>query len=261
MELSADISLAWVMALALASVRSAAFVATCALVPRGVSPTIRGAYALALAIAVSGAPAGGVAVPEAAAGWETSELIVLAATNAVVGGVLGWLVGLGAHIFGIAGGAIDTMSGLTIGAVFDPGSQSSVGPLSRFFAAAGQTLFVAAGGLILLAQIFAVSVDAIALDGNLGALSALGPTATRATGRILLLGVELALPILAVLFCIEVAFGLVSRLVPQLNAFLVGLPVKMIALLAMLGGISATFPHAVDAASNEALSVARTLFG
>ena len=43
-----------------------------------------------------------------------------------------------------------------------------------------------------------------------------------------MLGLQMALPATAVLLLVDVAFGLVARMVPQINIFMVGMPAKVI---------------------------------
>jgi flagellar biosynthetic protein FliR len=52
--------------------------------------------------------------------------------------------------------------------------------------------------------------------------------------------------VVALLFVAELAFGLLSRMAPQINMFLIALPVKTLLSIALIGTASAMFPSAVD---------------
>ena len=51
-----------------------------------------------------------------------------------------------------------------------------------------------------------------------------------------ILGIRLALPALGVLLVVDMAFGMVARMVPQVNVFIVGMPVKI-----LVGLVTAAF--------------------
>jgi flagellar biosynthesis protein FliR len=54
-------------------------------------------------------------------------------------------------------------------------------------------------------------------------------------GQLVVLGLQLALPAVLILLLIDVAFGIIGRVVPQLNVFLVALPVKIMVCLLTIG--------------------------
>jgi flagellar biosynthetic protein FliR len=247
-----NVSVGWAMALALAMARTGAFVAACGLVPRSMPKIVRGGFAVALALLI--------AEPMPGLSLDTTDIVVYIATNAFIGFVLGWLVGLLTYVFDVAGSIVDFMSGTTAGAVFSHETGSSEGPISRFTSLAGHTLLMSLGGLTLVAQVLAASKSAIALDGHIGLSSQLGSLATARGTSLLRTAVELALPVGAVMFTLEIAFGVLSRFVPQLNPFLVGLPVKMLAIFLVLGGFAVTFPAYADNVLAGAVSTARDVF-
>jgi flagellar biosynthetic protein FliR len=188
---------------------------------------------------------------------DTTDIVVYIATNAFIGFILGWLVGLLTYVFDIAGSIVDFMAGTTAGAVFSHETGSSEGPVARFSSLAGHALLISLGGLTLVAQVLAVSTSAVALDGHIGLNSVLGSIVTSRCTALLRMAVELALPVGAVLFTLEIAFGVLSRFVSQLNPFLVGLPVKMLTMFLVLGGFAVTFPAYADNVLAGAVSTAR----
>lgn len=237
--LDLDISVSWALGLVLAIARAAAFVGLCPWVSRTIPGMGRNTLALALGLLV----ATPVPVP---VDLTSGDLFVSTFVNITIGAVMGWFLGLPLFLFQSAGTVIDTASGVSIGAVFDPDSGSSPGPIARAYTFTAQAMVVAAGGLMVMAQLLWVSTRAIALDGTLGSMSGLGSLATEGVDTMLRRGVELALPIVAVLFVGELAFGLLSRMAPQVNTFLVGLPLKSLLTLSMLGTAAVSFPRYVD---------------
>jgi flagellar biosynthetic protein FliR len=233
-----ELSVAWAVGLSLAVGRAAALVATCSFVPRSIPAQGRNALALALGLLVS--------QPVATADWSSADLVTAAVVNLILGGILGWFLGLLLGLFQVAGTVVDIATGLTLGSVFDPDTGTSPGAFARLFSLAGQTLVMALGGLLLLAQVLWTSTQVIALDGRLSSLDALGPFAVERVSDLFRRGVEVSLPIAALLFIGELSFGLLSRLAPQLNTFLVMLPAKSLLVLLVLGSTVVTFPRVAD---------------
>jgi flagellar biosynthetic protein FliR len=59
---------------------------------------------------------------------------------------------------------------------------------------------------------------------------------------IILVALQIGAPILVTLFISDIALGIVSRSVPQMNVFIVGLPLKIIV---ALGGIAILLPTTI----------------
>jgi flagellar biosynthetic protein FliR len=243
----------WVIGLALAVARSAALVAACAFVPRTIPGLGRTAFAIAIGLLI--------AEPVGTATLSSVDLVVAAVTNIVLGGVMGWFFGLLFYSFQVAGTVIDLTSGVSLGSVFDPDSGNTPGPFSRFYTLSAQTLIIAGGGLTVLIQILWGSTKVIALDGRLGNLGILGDVATDSVSSMFRTGVELALPVASVLFVSELAFGLLSRLAPQINMFLIALPVKTLMAMSMLGTACVLFPRYADHAIIGGIDAVTRLLG
>ncbi|MGZ6993328.1 MAG: flagellar biosynthetic protein FliR, partial [Ilumatobacteraceae bacterium] len=71
----------------------------------------------------------------------------------------------------------------------------------------------------------------------------------------------LALPVASVLFVSELAFGLLSRLAPQINMFLIALPMKSLMALSMMGTACVLFPRFANQAIDMGLETTRRLLG
>ncbi|MBI4885071.1 MAG: flagellar biosynthetic protein FliR [Actinobacteria bacterium] len=248
-----QISITWGVGLALAVARSGAMVASCGFVPRSIPGGGRTALAIALGILVS--------QPIASPDISTADLAVAAFTNVTVGAVLGWFLGLALAVFQVAGTAVDLTSGVSLGSVFDPDAGTTPGAFAHFYNLGAQTLIIAAGGLLVIANLLWLSTKAIALDGHLGNLGPLGAAATDRVDSVFRHGVELALPIIAVLFVAELTFGLLSRLAPQINMFLIALPVKSLMAISLLGTASALFPRFANQSVRDGVDATIRLLG
>jgi flagellar biosynthetic protein FliR len=245
-----DIPIGWALGLALGTVRAGAFVAAGGFVPRSIPRMARATPAIAFGLLI------GHPLP---ATLDAGQLVVLAAMNAFIGFSLGWLLGLAVQPFQIAGTLLDTASGMTVGSLFDKDSMTSPGPISKIVNHAGTTLIIILGGLGVSARVLFASVQAVALDGNLHAFAIVGPSTARVVSRVFRAGIELALPITSVLFLIELTLGLVSRVAPQVNAFLLGLPIKLLTVLFLISSLVVVFPATADRAIADGLATVRTV--
>lgn len=158
---------------------------------------------------------------------------LLAAKEALIGILLAGA--MSAVLFAIQGVGylIDFQTGSGNAAFFDPMGGHDGGPTSGFLNYVAITLFVTAGGLQMIVQLFAQSYTwwpIGALTPNLSAV--LSTFILRQTDAVFVWMVKLAAPVVIVLVLVEAGIGLIGRAVPQLNIFTFSQPVK--SALAML---------------------------
>jgi flagellar biosynthesis protein FliR len=126
-----------------------------------------------------------------------------------------------------AGSLLDVLVGFSFGAVLDPltGNQSAV--LSQLYGLVAIAIFVVTGGDAWVIKGLSRTFALIPLTGapDIASLAA-GVRAVFTT--IFTVALEVAAPVLLAMVVTDVAFGVVSRVVPQLNVFGVGFPVKVI---------------------------------
>lgn len=154
---------------------------------------------------------------------------LLVAKEAMVGMLLAGA--FSAVLFAIQGVGylIDFQTGSGSAAFFDPMGGHEGGPTSGFLNFVAIALFVTAGGLQVLVQLFAQSYAWWPI-GSLGPdfSSMLQTFIVRQTDTIFEWMVKLAAPVTIVLVLVELGIGLVGRAVPQLNIFVFSQPVKSV---------------------------------
>ena len=158
------------------------------------------------------------------------SLLVLAGgvvKDALFGMSLGYLARVLFSCVEMAGYFIDTQIGFGFINLINPFSEQQASLLSAFQYQLAVTVFLLADGHhALLAALYrsclAVPPGAIAMRGSFGL--AMGPMLK----LMFLLGLQMALPATAVLLMVDVGLGLIARMVPQINVFIVGLPAKII---------------------------------
>jgi flagellar biosynthesis protein FliR len=134
----------------------------------------------------------------------------------------------------VAGSVLDTMIGFSFGALVDPVTGTNGGVLNQLYALIGVMIFVVIGGDAWVIQGLARSYDAIPL-ADMPAIGTLVEGAQVAFSGIFAAAIQISAPVLIAVVLCDVAFGLVSRVVPQLNVFAVGFPAKVTVGLVLVG--------------------------
>jgi flagellar biosynthetic protein FliR len=229
----------WAAGIVLAITRIAAFALASPVTGRGVSAPARVAFIVGVALA-SARPVPGIV--------ELGDLVAAGVVNALVGAALGYVSGLILHLFTSAGGIVDLVSGLSIATVFDPLQGDQSGVFARLFHLTAMTMFIVAGGLLLLVGGLVASVRVLPLDAALQPAPGLTGLVVTLVSTMVRSAVELALPVLGVLLMLELGFGLAARFAPQANVFLLGMPAKILAAITVVGTSWVLFPDAMATA-------------
>lgn len=133
-----------------------------------------------------------------------------------------------------AGSFLDTLIGFSYGALVDPvtGNQSAV--LTQAYIFVGILVLIAIGGDQLIIKGLARSYDLVPLL-EMPSLAAIAGGAQSAFAQVFLSALELAAPVVLAIVITDAAFGVVSRVVPQLNVFAVGFPAKVTVGILIIG--------------------------
>ncbi len=175
----------------------------------------------------------------------------------LIGAAMGFCTVLLFSALQAAGSLIDLLGGFEMAQFFDPMSGSGAAVFGRFYNLVALTVLFAANGHILLARGFLASFEAV--PGTELSLDAISHIGIAALGRLLVAAVQIAAPLLAALFIAEVAMGVISRAAPQMNALVLGLPVKALATITLVGISLVSIPGAVDRLVRESLRAASLL--
>lgn len=206
---------------------------------------VRARSVIAVALAIGIAPIALQGAPEVPA--EPLRLAGLLLKEALVGLAFAFSIGLLFAAVASAGSLLDTIAGFSFGAVVDPISGVQSGPIVQIYSMVGIAVFVAIGGDAWVIQGLARTYELVPLL-DAPSLGALVSGAVAVFGGVFAAALEVAAPVLLALVLTDVAFGVVSRVVPQLNVFAVGFPVK-IAVGVLVVGVS--LPFVADWLSDE----------
>ena len=160
--------------------------------------------------------------------------------EALVGLTVGFIAYLILSAIQIAGGFIDFQMGFAIANVIDPqtGAQS---PLTgQYFYTISLLFLLSVNGHHLLLDGIYNSYHFVPLEkwipfGDESLILFI----VKSFGTMFTIALQMSLPVVASLFLVDVALGIVARTVPQLNVFVVGLPLKIgvsfIVIIAVMG--------------------------
>ncbi len=144
--------------------------------------------------------------------------------------ILGFMVGfVGRLIFTaveMGGAVVGYQMGFAAANVFDPQNQSQISLISRFQSTLALLIFMALDAHYLFFEAMVRSFRILPPgDLNLGGEAV--PFLLRLAGDMFTLGVQLSAPILAVLLMSGFILGILARIFPQLNVFLLSFPINI----------------------------------
>jgi flagellar biosynthetic protein FliR len=150
----------------------------------------------------------------------------------LIGLALGTIASLGFHALELAGRLLSLQMGLSLGAVLNPMSHENGTALDPFFAILAGILFLALDLHPALVGVLAHSFTVLPIGG--GWPASLFQLVANLTALSLELGTRLIMPLALVLLLAELAIALLARAIPQINVFFLGLPLKILAGVALL---------------------------
>lgn len=206
---------------------------------RAVPTVVKVALAVGLALPVAPRLAAQAPTPEA---FPVARAVFF---QIVVGLVLGFLVQVLFAAVQAAGELIDLASGFTLASLYDPLSGMTSSMFGRLHQLIAVTLLFALDGHLMLVRGLLTSFEALPLHPV--SVSALTASVTADVGRFFVAALEIAAPVLAVLFLAELALGLVGRAVPTLNVFSMSFPLKILLTLSLAGAAMWMLPGTVTA--------------
>lgn len=126
----------------------------------------------------------------------------------------------------LAGEIIGLQMGLGFASFFDPQSAGQTLVLSRFFNLLAMLVFLAVNAHLLVLGLLAESFTTLPISA--APLAAEGFRGVAAFGStIFVVGLQVALPLIAVLLMTNLALGILTRSAPQLNIFAIGFPITL----------------------------------
>jgi len=155
------------------------------------------------------------------------ELIYSVLKEMAIGLAIGFIMQLFMTVFHLGGELIDMQQGLSMALMYDPSSNSQISINGNMMTIMFTLLFFASNSHLTLLAIAAKSLEAVPMgmtkiSGDIGLYMA------DLFAQILVYALQLALPIIVTLVLVDVAIGIMMRVVPQVNVFVINLQLKLI---------------------------------
>jgi len=182
---------------------------------------------------------------------------VLILQEFMTGAWLGFMLFFVFNVLMFAGQFIDFSMGFAMVNVLDPIQQIQVPIWGNVLFMAVNVLFVVTGGLQHVIWVFAASYEILPMGtayivGNAGLANFMVGTLM----AFLVLALRIAIPLVGTMLIIDICLGIIVKSVPQMNVFVVGMPLKVLVgtilmfsvIIPSLGGIyDMVFGAALDA--------------
>jgi flagellar biosynthetic protein FliR len=176
----------------------------------------------------------------------------LAVGEAVMGLAMAFMVKMVVETANLAGEYLSFQMGMTMVNLMDPQTGAQVPVVSRLVYIVFTLLFLFANGHLVVVKALVDSFKA----APPGAMALWGPLAFSeimlGIGRMYILAVKIAAPVVGLLFCCKVSFGIVAKAVPQMQVLFVGMPLYILAGLVLIGFSMDFWPRLVGQAVYEA---------
>lgn len=157
---------------------------------------------------------------------------------------LGFLLGMAVNFFfyipQLAGDMVDTQMGMTMNQMYDPGSQANLSVTGQLLNIMMILLFFVEGGHFTLLRLFLTSEQIVPFGQvsiSLDAYDLLLELFAECT----LLGIKLCMPILAAEMVSQVGMGVLMKVIPQINVFVINIDLKVLVGLGLLLMLMAPF--------------------
>ena len=185
---------------------------------------------MALALALLIFPLASGNIPEIGTAIEFGVLLL---KEFLVGFLLGFVIQLFSFVVNYAGSIIDFQMALGMASIYDAQSGMQVALTGNVLNIYFLLLFFAVDGHLALMDILVTSADLVPY-----AQISFGAEASQAVISIfcdcILLAVKLAFPIVGIILVLDIGVGILMKIIPQINLFILDIPLKILLGLAML---------------------------
>jgi flagellar biosynthetic protein FliR len=224
------LSSAFAVALVLAFVRSVAWVTICPpFSNRSIPMMLKIGLAAAIALVAAGT------LQHDALPASDAQVITAIVVQAVVGVVLGFVVSVFVTTVVAAGSLIDLFSGLNLPQAIDPLSQQQTAIFGQLYNLLLMALLFTSGAAIVIVEGFVKSFQAVGTSLPKTTPGSLAQTITGDVVTFFAAAVEIAAPVIVVLFCTQILLALLAKAAPQINVFVFGMPLQIAVALIGVG--------------------------
>ncbi len=177
-----------------------------------------------------------------------ATIVYFFAKEFAIGFIFGYMVGWIFWMITAVGDLIDNQRGAAIASSIDPLQGTETSPLGNLFSQAFVTYFYSIGGMLIVLQILYGTYVLWPVNEPFPILSDRFPAlALDVIDHAMRTMFVFAAPVVALMFLAEFALAMVSRFAPQIQVFILAMPIKSgIAILILVFYVSLLFPYASD---------------
>lgn len=154
--------------------------------------------------------------------------ILLIIKEFIIGLVLGYISYLIITAIYLAGQMIDMHIGFGMVSVFDPVSNIQIPVTADFYFILTMLIFLAIDGHHLLIYTLSESFSRFPVGSAAVIGKPLLDSIVRLFGSVFVISFKIAAPVTAAVLVVDMALGVIAKAVPQVNVFIVGLPIKIL---------------------------------
>ena len=151
----------------------------------------------------------------------------------LVGLIISFTTKIFFQIYPFMGALLSMQGGISMSTVMDPTSGTQSTTLGRLYNLGFTAIFLMTGGYHWLIYTLVDSFNQIPLNQGIFRPE-MTQTLVETIASYLEIGLKLALPVIAVILIIDFAMGILARTVPQMNMFVIGIPLKMLVMFVLL---------------------------
>jgi flagellar biosynthetic protein FliR len=172
------------------------------------------------------------------------ELLGLVVLQIFAGLAFGFVIYLAVAAMQAIGDLVDLVGGFNMAIALDPLSGVQTSIMGRLHQLIGITLLVATDLHLMVVQGLSRSVQLMPLPSL--SLADLAETFSHQVSGLFGAAVQVAGPVIAVMFVADVILGLLTRAAPALNAFSLGFPLKILLSLVLVGLLIPVLPQVLN---------------
>lgn len=186
------------------------------------------------------------------------DFVIVIFKEIIVGVSIGFTATLIFNAVRTSGQLIDFQAGFAMAQYYDPSTSSISTPFERFFNWFAIVIFLAFNFHHVIISAVIRSFEVVPVG-----VCHINPLSFKVIMSVFSKGFAIALqfaaPIIIVLFVTDFTLGLISRAVPQINVFILGMPIKfmlaMLAIAAILPGLSKVYVKAFEGMSTDLMKL------
>lgn len=195
-------------------------------------------------------------LPAVAPGSELSFIILL--QQIIIGVAMGFVMRIIFTAVEMAGEITGLQMGLGFATFFDPQQSSQVQLVGRFYGLFATLLFLAINGHLQIISLLVQSFTSLPI-GTTGIADVSLLLIAEWSAEIFILGLQMALPVLAAMLITNLALGILTRAAPQLNIFAVGFPLTLAIGLLVMSWSMPYFTPLLEQSFQKSFAVMRAL--